>query len=168
MKRALLAIFGVLVLASVTYFVMTHPSLEKMDHLTSELAKLKQENAKLAGQNAKLEEEILALRDDPRLAERRAREAAGLARPGEVIYQFSEPEQPIEVAVKMAVTVDGIELAGKAVAIDDLADALAELRRQLPGARVELDVADGVDPIRRQRIEDVIAAAQKAAVAQED
>lgn len=159
MKRALWAIFGVMVLASVTYFVMTHPNLEKLEHLNGELAKLKSENDKLAEQNAKLETEILALRDDPRLAERRAREAAGLARPNEVIYQFEEPEAPIEVAVKMVVTTDGIELAGKEVALDDLTAALAELRRQLPGARVELDVADGVDPIRRQRIEDVVEAA---------
>lgn len=148
-----------MVLASVTYFVMTHPNLEKLEHLNGELAKLKSENDKLAEQNAKLETEILALRDDPRLAERRAREAAGLARPNEVIYQFEEPEAPIEVAVKMVVTTDGIELAGKEVALDDLTAALAELRRQLPGARVELDVADGVDPIRRQRIEDVVEAA---------
>lgn len=161
MKRALWAIFGVLVLVSITYFVMTHPNLEKLEHLNGELQKLKNENSKLADQNAKLEEEILALRDDPRLAERRAREAAGLARPGEVIYQFDEPDVPIEVAVKMVVTTDAIELAGKEVEIDNLADALVELRRQLPGARVELDVADGVDPIRRQRIADVVEAADK-------
>ena len=161
MKRALWAIFGVLVLAGLTSYVMTHPNLKKLDHLNDELGKLQSENDKLAAQNAKLEREILALRDDPRLAERRAREAAGLARPTEVIYQFSEPEKPIEVAVKMVVATDGIELAGKAVKLDDLADALTELHRQLPGARVELDVKDGVDPIQRQRIEDVIAAAEK-------
>lgn len=161
MKRALWAIFGVIVVTSVTYYVMTHPNLEKLDRLNDELVKLRKENDVLAAQNTKLEEEILALRDDPRLAERRAREAAGLARPGEVIYQFDQPEQPIEVAVTMHVTTDGIELAGKAVQIDDLADALGELRRQLPGARVEIDVQDGVDPIRRQRIEDEVAAADK-------
>lgn len=163
MKRALWAIFGVLVVAAITYFVMTHPNLEKLEHLNGELEKLQGENDKLAAQNANLEEEILALRDDPRLAERRAREAAGLARPGEVIYQFPEPNEPIEVAVKMVVTTDAIELAGKVVSIEDLADALAELKRQIPGARVELEVADGVDPIRRQRIEDVAEAARKAA-----
>ncbi len=161
MKRALWAIFGVIVVTSITYFVMTHPNLEKLARLNGELEKLRGQNTALAGQNTKLEEEILALRDDPRLAERRAREDAGLARPGEVIYQFDEPEKPIEVAVTMNVTTDGIELAGKAVAIDDLADALTELRRQLPGARVEIDVADGVDPIQRQRIEDEVAAATK-------
>jgi cell division protein FtsB len=161
MKRALWAISGVLVFAAITSFVMTHPNLEKLEHLNGELEKLKRENDKLAGQNANLEKEIHALRDDPRLAERRAREAAGLARPGEVIYQFEEPEKPIEVAVKMVVTTDGMELAGKSVKLDELASALEELRRQLPGARVELDVKEGVDPIQRQKIEDVIAAAEE-------
>ena len=161
MKRALWALFGVLVLAAITYFVMTHPNLDKLEHLNGELQKLKKENEKLAAQNAKLTDEIVALRDDPRLAERRAREASGLARPGEVIYQFEAPAAPIEVAVKMVVTNEAIELAGKKVALDDLADALMELKRQLPGARVELDVADGVDPIRTQRIEDVVKGADE-------
>lgn len=160
MKRALWAIFGVLVLAGLTYYVMTHPSLDRLDHLRDELTKLQAENQKLADQNAQLEQKILALRDDPRLAERRAREAAGLARPGEVIYQFEEPEEPIQVAVRMLVTTDGVELAGKKVEVDDLKGALAELRRQLPGARIEVDVKDGVDPIRRQRIMDVVKAAE--------
>ena len=62
----------------------------------------------------------------------------------------------------MVVTTDGIELAGKAVQMDDLPNALAELRRQLPGARVEVDVSDGVDPIRRQRIMDAVQAPEKA------
>jgi cell division protein FtsB len=161
MKRALWAIFGVLLIAGLTYYVMTHPNLDKVDHLRAELDKLQDENRELAGQNKALEEEIQALRDDPRLAERRAREAAGLARPTEVIYQFEEPDRPIEVGVKMVVTTDGIELAGKEVTVDDLPDALAELRRQLPGAKVDVDVKDGVDPIRRQGIMDVVEASQK-------
>lgn len=156
MKRALWAIFGVLLFAGLTYYVMTHPNLDKLDRLRGELDKLEAENARLADQNAELEREIVALRDDPRLAERRARESGGLARPGEVIFQFEEPQKPIEVDVKMVVTTDTIELAGKEVTVDDLPDALAELRRQLPGARVRIEVDEGVDPIRRQRIMDVV------------
>jgi cell division protein FtsB len=156
MKRALWAIFGVLLFAGLTYFVMTHPNLEKAERLEKELDKLEAENSKLADQNAELEREIVALRNDPRLAERRARESAGLARPGEVIFQFEEPQKPIEVDVKMIVSMEKIELAGKEVTVDDLPDALAELRRQLPGARVQIEVDEGVDPIRRQRIKDVV------------
>lgn len=161
MKRALWAIFGVLMIAGLTYYVMTHPNLDKVDHLQGELKKLQDQNSELAGQNVALEKEIQALRDDPRLAERRAREAAGLARPNEVIYQFEQPDKPIKVGVKLVVTNDGMELAGKEVMVDDLPDALAELRRQLPGAKVEVDVDEAVDPIRRQRIMDAVGAAQK-------
>lgn len=161
MKRALWAIFAVLAVTMITYYVMNHPGLEKLDRLEGELAKLQAENETLAGENARLESQILALRDDPRLAERRARETAGLARPNEIIYQFEEPDAPLKVAVQLLVTTDGIELAGKRVALSDLAAALDELRVMVPGAQVDLDVKDGVDPIERQRIEDVVAAADR-------
>ena len=161
MKRALWAIAGVLLIAGLIYYVSSHPSRDKLEHIRGELAQLEAENDKLEAQNAALEKEILALRDDPRLAERRAREAGGLARPGEVIYQFEEEEKPIEVAVRLRVTTDGMELAGKKVAVEDLADALVELRRQLPGARVDVNMDEEVDPIRRMQIMDVVEAAQQ-------
>ena len=162
MKRALWAVFGVLVVSAITYYVMTHPNLEKLEHLNGELEKLRAENTALADQNAKLETEIVALRDDPRLAERRAREAAGLARPNEVIYQFAEPDVPIEVTVALVVKTDGLELAGKPVELESLKDALGELRKQLPGVRIELDVKEDVDPIRKQRVQDVVDGADVA------
>lgn len=158
MKRALWAIVGVLLIAGLTYFVMSHENLEKVERLRGELDELQKQNDQLASQNEKLEQEILALRDDPRLAERRAREAAGLARPGEVIYQFEEPEKPIEVEVRLVVTTKGIELAGKSVELDDLGAALEELRRQLPAAKVDVRMDEEVDPIRRQKIMDVVEA----------
>jgi len=161
MKRALWAILGVLLLAGLTYYVMSHENLEKVERLRGELDALQKENDVLAAQNAKLEQEILALRDDPRLAERRAREAAGLARPSEVIYQFEEPDEPIEVEVRLVVTNQGIELAGKKVVLEDLPAALEELRRQLPAARVDVRMDDDVDPIRRQKILDVVEAPPK-------
>lgn len=170
MKRALWAIFAILVVTVITHYVANHPGLEKLDRLEGELAKLQAENEALAGENERLEVAILALRDDPRLAERRARESAGLARPHEVIYQFEEPQVPLKVAVQMVVTTNGIELAGKKVALSDLTAALDELRVMVPGAHVVLDVKEGVDPIERQRIEDVLAAAENRsdATAQEN
>jgi len=90
MKRALWTIFGLIVLSVLTYYVMTHPNLDRVDHLSGELQKLEDQNDALAAENKQLEETVRALRDDPRLAERSAR-AAGLARPGELIYQFDEP-----------------------------------------------------------------------------
>lgn len=159
MKRALWAIVGVLILSGLTYYVMSHPNLEKVERLRGELDELRQENDDLARQNATLEQEIIALRNDPRLAERRAREAAGLARPGELIYQFEEPDEPLEVEVRLVVRSDAMELAGKTVTIDDLAGALGELRRELPGARIDVRFDEKVDPIRRQRVLDAVEAA---------
>lgn len=158
MKRALWAIFGVLLIALVSYYVMRHPNLDKIEHLRGELAKLQQENDKLAKENADLEEQIAALRDDPRLAERRARESAGLVRPGEVIYQFEEPDTPIRVDVKLVVRNGSLELAGKRVAMDELSSALIELKRQVPGAQLDVVMEDDVDPVRRQRVLDLVEA----------
>ncbi len=157
MKRALTAIAIVLALAGLTYWVTTHNNVERVEHLRSELDRLEGENKKLADTNQDLEQTILALRDDPRLAERRAREEASLARPGETIYQFESPDEPIEVAVKLEVGKEQIRLAGKEVVTDDLGAALKELKRQVPGASLEVSFDEDVDAIGRQMIHDIIA-----------
>ena len=87
MKRALLAITIVVALAGLTYWVATHSNVDRVEHLRSELERLEGENNKLADSNRELERTIRALRDDPRLAERRAREEANLARPGETVWR---------------------------------------------------------------------------------
>ena len=158
MKRILWTIVGVVLLAGLVYYVMTHPNLDRADALRAELDKLADENRTLAEENERLEATILALRDDPRLAERRAREAGGLARPGEVIYQFAEPERPVQVEVRLVVRQEGAELAGKAVTVDTLPAALEELKRQIPGATLSVSFDDDVDAIRVQRVRDVIEA----------
>jgi len=162
MKRALWAIFGILAIAGLVYWAATHPNVRKAEHLEKELSKLQKQNQKLDDENARLHREVLALKDDPRLAERRAREAANLARPGELIYQFEEPDEPIEVEVALAVKADELTLAGKKVKLDELAPALQELAREVPGAHLDVDYADDVDPIRRQRVVDVVKASPLA------
>jgi cell division protein FtsB len=157
MKRALVAIAIVVALASLTYWVTTHDNVSRVEHLRSELERLEGENNALAKKNDELEKTILALRDDPRLAERRAREEASLARPGETIYQFESPDEPIAVAVKLEAGKDVVRLAGKDVTIDDLPRALEELKRQVPGATLEVSYDDDVDAIGRQVIQDIVA-----------
>lgn len=157
MKRALWTIFGLVVLSVLTYVVLTHPNLDRVDHLRGELDKLEQQNHALAAENKRLEDTVKALRDDPRLAERRAR-AAGLARPGEVIYQFEEPEKPVAVEVLLNVRADSVELAGKTVALKELDAALAELKAQLPGASLKVAYKDDVDVILKQQVLDAVEA----------
>lgn len=157
MKRALWTIFGLVGLSVLTYFVLTHDNLDRVDHLRGELQKLEDQNHALAQENKRLEETVRALRDDPRLAERRAR-AAGLARPGEVIYQFEEPEKPVAVQVILKVGSDAFDLAGKTVTLKELDDALAELKSQLPGATLKVDYKDDVDAILKQQVIDAVEA----------
>lgn len=152
---------GLFLLAGLTYYVLSHPNRDRAERLRGELEELRGENDVLAKENAELEKTILALRADPRLAERRARETAGLARPGEVIYQFEEPDVPIEVGVRLEVTGTALELAGKGVELDALPDALRELRRQLPGARVDVEFEDGIDPIRKREVLDAVELAEE-------
>src|SRR5690554_2435400 len=91
------------VVCGLLYFVLTNPAVDRLEVLNSELGTLEEQNAALAEKNRRLEREIVALRDDPRLAERRARERVGLARPDELIFQFETPEQARRVQVRLRV-----------------------------------------------------------------
>ena len=148
----------VTVVCGVAYFVFSHPSLERLDQLEREAAQLATQNQAMADRNQELERQIVALRDDPRLAERRARESAGLARPGELIFQFEEPDEEIRVRVRLRVDPDGMQLAGRAVELADLGATLEVLREEMPHAELTVGIDDEVGPIERQRVVDIVEA----------
>ncbi|RAL20975.1 hypothetical protein DL240_14995 [Lujinxingia litoralis] len=153
----------VAVVCGLAYYVLTHPSVEKLEVLRGELAQLEEQNEHLADKNRRLEREIVALRDDPRLAERRARERVGLARPDELIFQFETPEEAPRVRVRLRVPQEGeAELAGKPVEIDGLAPALAELRQEMPHAELVVWISEDVGPLLHQQIIDVVDASPMA------
>ncbi len=160
MNRALWSIVGVVGISALLYFVMTHDNLDKIEHLEGELQRLQHENDELAEENDGLRERVKALRDDPRLAERRARETASMARPNEVIYQFASKKKPQDIEVKLVVRPDGCELAGRNVACRELKGALDELREMIPNANVVLDFASDIDAIERQRVMDDLKASE--------
>ena len=54
--------------------------------LTAEIAKLKQDNGRLR-------KEVSSLKNDSAYIERVARDKLGLARPGEIVYYYGEPER---------------------------------------------------------------------------
>jgi cell division protein FtsB len=155
MKRALIFVITGVVIAGLAYYAFTHQNIERVEHLKGELAKLEAQNQALANENEKLEETIAALKDDPRLAERRAR-ASGMARSTEVIYQFEEPEAPTPVQALLKVGIDSCELAGKVVPYAELSQALDNLKAQVPGAKLKVSFDEHVDALQRQHVRDAI------------
>ncbi len=146
------------VVSGLGYFTLTHENNEEIARLERELGGLRAQNAEIARQNATLEAQVVALRDDPRLAERRARESAGLVKPHELIFQFEQPREAMAVEVALEVGPQLIRLAGQPVALGQLDAELRALIARVPGAmlRVRLDAA--LDPLARQRVVDVIDA----------
>ena len=64
-----------------------------MRRAQQEAEKLRQDIAQLNANNKQLAEEIQALKSDPQLIERIAREEMGLARHGELIFKFPPKKQ---------------------------------------------------------------------------
>ena len=151
---AVLVFIGVVVGA--IYFVFSHPAQDRLEELEWELEHLRSQNEDLAEENEYLERQILALRDDPRVAERRAREAVGLARPEELIFQFDEPREETVVQVRLQVSTDHLELAGQVVELQDLAHQLEVLHEQIPQVVLSVTVDEDLGPIERQRIVDIV------------
>ncbi len=154
--------------SALAYYALGHPSRGRVERLQSERAELEARNDALRKENEDLERTVVALRDDPRLAERRARDVAGLSRPDELIFTFQRAQAPGEVAVKLDVSPERIVLAGRELAIGDLSGSLASLRRDLPGAQLNVHYAKGVDALARQRVRDIVDASPLAPATYDD
>ena len=170
MKRLGLTLCVLAAFSAAAYWVLTHPDIEQVERLESEVAKLDEQNRDLAAENDALERKVAALRDDPRLAERKAREAGGLARPDELVFQFDKPEAKLEVDVGLAVHADRLELAGRTLHLDGLAAGLEALHGDVPQARLIVDFDRDVDALRRQKVLDLVnaSAIDQVALAHED
>lgn len=160
MKRALWSIIGIISVASLLYYVLRHENIERATHLQTELSRLEGENQQLSDENVRLQRRILALRDDPRLAERRAREAGRMAKPNEVIYQFDSEKKAETIEVLLIISPDRCQLAGKTQDCRTLTAALLKLGTEIPTASLAVSYKEGVDAIERQRVKDAIAAAK--------
>lgn len=164
MKHLTLTLIAVTVISGIAYYVLTHPNRAEVDRLRGELDQLEARNDALRASNTELEREVVALRDDPRLAERRARSAAGLAKPDELIFKFERPGEQgaVPVEVRLEVAPQKITLAGHALTVEDLPGELTELREQLPSAHLEVVFDEELGPIARQRIRDLVDASPLA------
>jgi cell division protein FtsB len=162
MKKVAITLLVLAVISGAAYYVFTHPGLDRAERLESEVAKLREENRKLADKNDRLEERVVALKEDPRLAERKVRESIGFVRPDELIFQFEEPDEAVEVNVVLDVRKDELELAGQKIRIGDLASSLEALREDVPTASLTVSFDEDADALRRQRVRDVV---EKSALA---
>ncbi len=87
------AIFVLLLMALVAHVLFAEHGFLAMRRAQKEVEKLRQEIAQLNADNQKLSNEIQALKTDPKLIEKIAREEMGLARPGEMIYKLPPKKQ---------------------------------------------------------------------------
>ncbi len=62
-----------------------------MRRARSEMERLRQEMQKINQENRGLADQVKALKSDPKMIERIAREEMGLARPGELIFKLPAP-----------------------------------------------------------------------------
>ena len=163
MKRIAITLSLVAVFSALAYYVLTHPDLERVEELEQEFRKLKRQNDKLAEKNQELRRRIVALREDPRLAERQARARGGLARPDELVVQFEgESSDDQALQVEMTVEPDRITLAGEQLAVDHLAERLETMAGELPAAKLTVKFDDEVGPLRKERVIGIVDESQLA------
>ncbi len=82
--------FGLLVLAIVTVplRILDHQGLPRYRALKDELRQIESRNERLRREVSDFSREVTALRGDPEAIERIARDELGMARDGELIFQF--------------------------------------------------------------------------------
>jgi len=80
-------VLGVLVLAAQWYL----PVIRQHERMRRELLRLDQEIQQEEQQGRQMSAAIQALREDPKVVERLARERLGYARPGETVIRFEPP-----------------------------------------------------------------------------
>ena len=86
-------IFVLLLMALVAHVLFAEHGFVAMRRAQKEAETLRQEIAQLNEENQKLSGEIQALKSDPQLIERIAREEMGLARHGELIFKLPPKKQ---------------------------------------------------------------------------
>jgi cell division protein FtsB len=86
-------IFVLLLMALVAHVLFSEHGFLAMRRAQKEVEKLRQDIAVLNADNKQLADEIQALKTDPKLIERIAREEMGLAKKGELIFKLP-PKKP--------------------------------------------------------------------------
>lgn len=88
------AILGLFVLALVVHDIFGAHGFIAMRHKQSEIERVKKDLDRLNKENAELGQQVKALKTDPKLIEKIAREDLQRARPGEIIIRIPRSQQP--------------------------------------------------------------------------
>jgi len=91
-KRMLFAAGILLALYLLTSYLLGEMGLVKYYRMKAQYNTLTEEIATLRQDNARLMRDVRALKTDPDLIERIARDELGLARQGEIVYYYDKPE----------------------------------------------------------------------------
>ena len=88
------AILGLFILALVVHDIFGAHGFMAMRRTQNEIDKVKKDLDRLNKENAELGDQVKALKTDPRLIEKIAREDLQRARPGEIIIRIPQSQQP--------------------------------------------------------------------------
>ena len=100
-RRRASMLMGIALAALLIHDVFGEHGFLAMRRARIEAEELQQEIQKINAENARLAEEVKALKSDPRIIERIAREEMGLAKPGELIFKLPpKAEAPKETPKK--------------------------------------------------------------------
>lgn len=86
-------LLGLLALLMIVHNVFGTHGFLAMRRTQTEIKKVKADLTQLAKENAALQQETQALKSDPRLIEKIARDELGLAKPGEIIIRIPPDQQ---------------------------------------------------------------------------
>jgi len=90
-RRNARTILGVVVFALLVQDIFGAHGFLAMRRTQREIERLRQEIIQVNAENRELAVQVKALKSDPRMIERIAREEMGLARPGELIFRLPAP-----------------------------------------------------------------------------
>lgn len=95
LRRRGSVVMGFVLFALLVHDVFGDHGFLAMRRAQKEVAQLQQEIQQLNEENSRLSEQVKALKTDPRIIERIAREEMGLAKPGELIFKMPpKPQEP--------------------------------------------------------------------------
>ena len=94
LRRRGSVVLGFVLFALLVHDIFGDRGFLAMRRAQKEVEQLQQEIQQLNEENARLAEQVKALKTDPRIIERIAREEMGLAKPGELIFKL--PPKPPE------------------------------------------------------------------------
>lgn len=90
--KIIVALAFLVFVMSLAFYVATSNSSEDYQRLRRDVAELRQGNDALASTNREIQANIVALREDSRVIERRIRDDLGMVRRDEVLILLNQPE----------------------------------------------------------------------------